>query len=75
MIEYIIIGLLLIMLGIIARIYPDRITNFYIFVSHIQMKKERWQKVWRFLGKYLIVGGILLILTGIYLKLAHPLLY
>ncbi|WP_158712899.1 hypothetical protein [Parabacteroides pacaensis] len=71
MIEYIIIGLLLIMLGITARIYPDSITDFYIFISRIQMKKERWQKVWRFLGKYLILGGILLLLAGMYLHYTH----
>lgn len=71
MIEYIIMGFLFIILGITARTYPDGITNFYIFLSGIQMKKERWRKVWGFLGKYLIVGGVLLILAGIYLKWAN----
>lgn len=69
MIEYTVIGFLLIGLGITARTCPDGITNFYIFLSRIPMKKERWQRVWRFLGKYLIGGGILLILAGIYLRL------
>lgn len=67
MIEYLIIGLTFIALGITARIYPDGITRFYMFISRIPMKTERWRNVWRFLGKYLIPGGILLVLAGLLL--------
>lgn len=64
MIEYLLIGSLLIVFGLIGRTCPDRITDFYMFISHAPMKKERWRKVWRFLGKYLILGGALLVLAG-----------
>ncbi|MCC8171948.1 MAG: hypothetical protein LIP00_09230 [Parabacteroides sp.] len=71
MTEYILLGIALILAGLFCRKYPDTITRTLMFVSRHPMRIERWHFVWRFFGKYLIMGGIVLAAAGIYLHFAH----
>lgn len=71
MTEYILLGTALILAGLFSRKYPDTITRALMFVSRHPMRIERWHFVWRFFGKYLIIGGIVLAAAGIYLHFAN----
>lgn len=71
MIEYLLLGLVFILTGIYSRQKPDTITQTLIVISRTQMRIERWRFVWRFLGKYLIIGGIVLTVAGICLHFTH----
>lgn len=71
MTEYILLGIALSLAGLFSRKYPDAITRALMFVSRHPMRIERWHFVWRFFGKYLIIGGIVLAAAGIYLHFAH----